>query len=425
MFFLHHRLDRHKRVDRILQPHSCASKGHFCKHVGRTTHMENTMISTLQNTAVPLIRPLCDFTSPRRDVDDPNCLFQNHWLNKGNCGLILSSSGIGKSSFTIQAAVLWAKGEPMLGIRPTRPLKTLIMQTEDDDHDICLFRNGTRIGLTTELGWDVSTIREAESMVLVRTTSGMTSCDFFATLTETLQATHPDLVIINPLHAYFDGSISESHACSEFFRKGLDPIIRDSGTKCGVLIVHHTGKPKENFTPLSAAYMGNGSAELTNYPRSILAIRPDKKEGFFTLIGAKHGDRLKWRNENGRITTTKTICYANRLPRYSDKQDVIFWVEPTPEDSAALTTSHNNVKDDTKHNSKKDNDKGDEENALILVRHVESHPPKTITNAALREYAGQQWTTLTARKAVKHFEEIRSSYGIGKEDNYYTHCKAN
>lgn len=384
------------------------------------------MISTLQNTAVPLIRPLCDFTSPRRDVDDPNCLFQNHWLNKGNCGLILSSSGIGKSSFTIQAAVLWAKGEPMLGIRPTRPLKTLIMQTEDDDHDICLFRNGTRIGLTTELGWDVSTIREAESMVLVRTTSGMTSCDFFATLTETLQATHPDLVIINPLHAYFDGSISESHACSDFLRKGLDPIIKSNETKCGALIVHHTGKPKENSSSIFAAYIGNGSAELTNYPRSILAILPEEKRpGFFTLKGAKHGDRLGWRNENGQITTSKKICYANRLSRYNDKQDVIFWTEITPSESAALATPANNVKDDTKNNPKKCNDKGIEENALMLVRYVESQPSKTVSNADLREYAGQQWTTQIARQAVKHFGEICSNHGIGKEDKCYTHSKSN
>ena len=378
------------------------------------------------------IRTLSDIQEPAAEVNDPYCLFKAQWLRKGGCGLIISSAGVGKSSFTMQAAVHWGKGEAMLGICPTRPLKSLVVQAEDDDYDICLFRRGTRIGLATELNWDSSTIKDAESNVLVVTISGVTNNDFFDALEGALQETQPDLVIINPLHAFFDGNLNESHACSEFLRKGLDPIIKDRKTMCGALIVHHTGKPKETSGNFAAAYMGNGSAELTNYPRSILTIRPHNNiPGVFDLIGAKHGDRLNWEDSRGRHTRSKVICYADKLPRYADKGRVVYWVEPTPAELRSFSSPQNGTSGDTAHacektssKQKKENDKGAEENALLLVRYVETNPSKTITNQSLRAYSAQQWPTQAARKAVKQFEAIRSSHGIGKEGKCYTHSKS-
>ena len=383
------------------------------------------------NCIMPVIRPLSDFSEPAADAEDPDCLFKYQWLRKGGCGLIISSAGVGKSSFTMQAAVHWGKGEAMLGICPTRPLKSLVVQAEDDDYDICLFRRGTRTGLATELNWDSDTIKEAESHVLVGTISGVTNNDFFAALEDAIQGTKPELVIINPLHAFFDGNLNESHACSEFLRKGLDPIIKGRETKCGALIVHHTGKPKETSGNFAAAYIGNGSAELTNYPRSILAIRPHNNiPGVFDLIGAKHGDRLNWKDSRGRHTRTKVICYADKLSRYADKGRVVYWVEPTPAELHSVSSLKNGVIGDTANvcekttsQQKKENDKGAEENALLLVRYVESNPSKTITNQSLRAYSAQQWPTQAARKAVKQFEAIRSNHGIDKDGKCYTHSK--
>lgn len=371
------------------------------------------------------IRALADIKEPTTDAEDPDCLFQNRWLRKGNCGFIISSAGIGKSSFAMQAAVHWGKGEEMLGIRPTKPLKTLIVQAEDDDYDISIFRRGTRIGLATELNWDNSTIKKAESNVLVGTISGVTNDEFFKVLYDAIHKAHPDLVIINPLHAFFDGNLSESRACSEFLRKGLDPIIKGSETKCGALIIHHTGKPKETSGNLSAAYIGNGSAELTNYPRSTLTITPHSHiRGVFLLKGAKHGDRLDWRDQNGRLTDTKVICYANKLPRYDNKGRVIYWVEPTPAELLALSSPKRGVTDDKLHTTsqqKIDNDKGVDANALSLVEYVKAQPSNTIINQNLREYSSQKWQTQAARKAVKQFESIRRNYGIEKNGKYYTH----
>jgi len=380
------------------------------------------------NNILPSIRPLCDFKMPVPETDDPYCLFQNRWLNKGNCGLLISTSGIGKSAFVMQAAVHWGKGESMLGIRPTRPLKTLIIQAEDDDYDIVCFRNGTRTGLAMEYNLDNRSIMEAEKNVLIGTACGLTDTDFFSWLSGAIQACRPDLVLINPLHAFFGGNLNESQSCSKFLRQGLDPIIKANETKCGAIIVHHTGKPKES-SGNTLSYLGSGSAELTNYPRSILSIVPHKNlEGVFELVGAKHGDRLNWRNSTGLLTTRKVICYANKLPRYADKGRVIYWVEPTPEELANISAHQNHMMGDgsparevSQMSLKKANDKGLEENALALVKYVKSNPSGTITNKSLREHAATQWMTQAFRSAVKEFENIRSNHGIGKDSGYYTH----
>ena len=151
-------------------------------------------------------------------------------------------------------------------------------------------------------------------------------------------------------------------------------------------------------------------------------------EGVFELVGAKHGDRLNWRNSIGLLTTRKVICYANKLPRYEDKGRVIYWIEPTSEELANISAHHGNMIGDGSHaremsqmSSKKSNDKGLEENALTLVKYVKSKPSKTINNKSLREYAATQWMTQATRNAVKEFENIRNSHGIGKDSGYYTH----
>jgi len=76
-------------------------------------------------------RTLDQFETPGPDSEDPDCLFQNRWLRRGACGAIVSTSGVGKSSFSMQAATVWAGGQECLGVRPLKPLKIGIFQSED------------------------------------------------------------------------------------------------------------------------------------------------------------------------------------------------------------------------------------------------------------------------------------------------------
>ena len=67
---------------------------------------------------------------------DPDNVLGNRWLCKGGSCLIVGQSGIGKSSFAMQMAINWALGKATFGIAPERPLKSLIVQAENDRGDI-------------------------------------------------------------------------------------------------------------------------------------------------------------------------------------------------------------------------------------------------------------------------------------------------
>lgn len=286
-------------------------------------------------------RTLDTFETPGPDTDDPDCLFQNRWLRRGACGAIVSTSGVGKSSFSMQAATVWAGGQECLGVRPLKPLKIGIFQSEDDEYDVANFRDRIRIGLAAELDWTPEQIQEAESRVTFCALDGSTGARFVEHLRRKQEKHHFDLLIINPLFAFFGGDLNDGNAMTAFLRHGIDPLIKAEATKCGCIIIHHTGKPNRdamNQGDIFKAYLGSGSGEFTNYIRSALVLTPwngGKLPGVFDLIAAKHGDKLGWRDADGKPTTKKTVCYANRLPEYADK-GMIFWVEPDAAQLAEL-----------------------------------------------------------------------------------------
>ena len=55
---------------------------------------------------------------------------------------IVAPSGLGKSTLSIQMAVLWCCGLIAFGITPHKALRILIIQSEDDQGD-CTWRAGT------------------------------------------------------------------------------------------------------------------------------------------------------------------------------------------------------------------------------------------------------------------------------------------
>ena len=291
-------------------------------------------------------RTLDQFETPGPDSEDPDCLFQNRWLRRGMCGAIVSTSGVGKSSFSMQAATVWAGGQECLGVRPLRPLKIGIFQSEDDEYDVANFRDRIRIGLAAELDWTPEQIQEAESRVTFCALDGSTGRNFVEHVRRKQAKHHFDLVVINPLFAFFGGDMNDGNAMTAFLRHGIDPLIKAEETKCGCIIIHHTGKPNKdalNQGEVFKAYLGSGSGEFTNYIRSALVLTPwngGKLPGVFDLIAAKHGDKLAWRDTDGKPTTKKTVCYANRLPEYQDK-GMIFWVEPDEVQFAELKKAVN------------------------------------------------------------------------------------
>ncbi len=289
-----------------------------------------------------------DFPDPGPDTDDPDCLFQNRWLRRGQCGALVAASGVGKSSLTIQAAIMWGIGRECLGIRPTRALRIGIFQTEDDEYDIAHFRNGIRRGLRDVHGWTDAEIATAEKNVLFFKTNGERGEALIARLRNARLAYGLDIIVLNPFFAFFDGEMNDNSEVSEFLRKQLDPFLKDPKTKCGCLIVHHISKPKPDSLAMGdvyTQYLGNGASEFVNYIRSGLVIMPrivyagrvaKTLHGVFRIIGAKHGDKLRWKDANGNPTLEKIVCYANHFPEYHEegRPDPILWIEPGAEQDA-------------------------------------------------------------------------------------------
>lgn len=216
--------------------------------------------------------------------------------------LMVGSTGIGKSSFLMQSAILWALGKEAFGITPARPLRLLIVQAENDDDDLFEEMDGVRQGLNlTDEEWN-----RADQNIRIAREDTRTGVRFFqSVLRPLLDDWKPDLFFIDPAFSFLDGEASTQGDVTAFLRTHLNPLIREFN--CGVIVNHHTNKPvtgKEakggGWTDMQKVYAASGSAEWANWARAALLIEEiPGLVGAFNLIAPKRGARLRWRSEEG------------------------------------------------------------------------------------------------------------------------------
>ncbi len=274
----------------------------------------------------------------RHAGDDPDELLRHRFLCRGGGLLLCGPTGVGKSSLSIQCAVLWGIGKPSFGIYPARPLKSLVVQAENDGGDMAEFRDGVYHGLNLaederELAGNcVAVVREDER----------TGPDFFRSVVRPLLKEHrPDLLWIDPALSYLGGDVKSQEDVGGFLRNGLNPLLREFG--CAAVVCHHTNKPpngreKPDWQAGDFAYLGSGSAEWANWARAVLALRSLGSHEVFELRAGKRGSRLGWREEDG-----ETHAFARNIAH--GKDGIIYWRDaeveevPTPEAKAAPKTS--------------------------------------------------------------------------------------
>jgi RecA-family ATPase len=209
---------------------------------------------------------------------DKNTLIGNRWLCKGGSVLINAQSGIGKSSLTMQLAIGWALhgigafSEVLtFGLIPVKPLKSLIMQAENDQGDqaevlqsvFCKYGR-TQCGETERALLN-------ERVIFYR--DNIHSGPDFLRVLETLVLKHtPDVVWIDPLMCYLGDDISDQAVVTKFCNE-----LNRISSKTGVLlaIIHHLPKPKESAarTDSDLAYSGFGSSALTNWAREVITLQ--------------------------------------------------------------------------------------------------------------------------------------------------------
>jgi hypothetical protein len=259
------------------------------------------------NAIASRIRPLADLQ--RRIADDESELIRTGFLCRGGGLLLVGPTGVGKSSFAMQLALSFALGRSCFGIEPTRPLRTLVIQAENDDGDVAEMRDGVLAGL--QLGPED---REAACRAVhILSEDATTGLEFVAKVVRTaVMDTKPDLLQIDPALAFVGGESNSQKDVGGFLRNGLNPVIHEAG--CGLILIHHSNKPpsgteKATWSGSDLAYLGAGSAEWCNWARCVLALRGVGSNSVFELIGAKRGGRLRWRDAEGQPTYKLTIAH--------------------------------------------------------------------------------------------------------------------
>ncbi|NBS98237.1 MAG: hypothetical protein EBT08_19140, partial [Betaproteobacteria bacterium] len=195
-------------------------------------------------------------------------LLGKRWICRGGSALWVGSSGLGKSVLCLQAAITWAAGRDLFGISPHgKPLKSLIVQAENDEGDVAEALQGIlrALDLTAE-----ELERVKQNIVIVRdcTSTGERFVDRMRRLGDKHK---PDLAWVDPLLAFIGGDLSSQETAGGFLRNLLNPLALSGGWAW--MLMHHTPKPTRDgsgYQGHDKAYSGFGSSELTNWARAVL-----------------------------------------------------------------------------------------------------------------------------------------------------------
>jgi hypothetical protein len=230
---------------------------------------------------------------------DATCLLGDRWLCRGGSALIVGPAGIGKSSLAAQFAVLWALGLPACGIMPKRPLKSVLVQAENDEGDMAemlqgVFAYASRLAAKAGILSSDCADLIRKNVIVARDT--IHSGDSFAEAATAIAESNRDLDLFwcDPLLSYVGDDISSQKVASNFLRGKLNPISFKYGFAW--MCVHHTGKPpgdakaRQKWTDTDFSYIGLGSSELTNWARACLYLEA-LDDGLFALRLTKRGKR--------------------------------------------------------------------------------------------------------------------------------------
>lgn len=252
--------------------------------------------------------------------NDDTSLLGDRWVCHGGQLLLVGQSGIGKSSLTVQAALMWAMGLPFMGIKPARPLRSLFIQAENDEGDMAEIVQGVMAfalatAIKEKFTKDQAVQMMVENITFVRVTS-QTGEEFIRVLRRLLDEHGPkDLVFGDPLLSYIGDDISQQKVASRFLRELCNPLAFER--KFAWVWSHHTGKPssdsksRKHWNENDYAYIGLGSSELTNWARAIAVLQTTKHEGIFKLLLAKRGRRAGVVDVNSQPSSTIVIKHAD------------------------------------------------------------------------------------------------------------------
>jgi hypothetical protein len=266
-------------------------------------------------------------------IDPQDTLLGQRWLCRKGGALIVASSGQGKSVLTAQGANSFACGRTAFGIKPSGPLRSLIVQAEDDDGDMKeMCQTVYHMGLNKYEQEDVRKNTHIEPL------NDLSGVEFLQAIDGFLEQWPADLLWINPLTAYLGADDKDTKASTLFLRNGLNPILTKHD--CGAVIIHHTPKTNfantDNYKPSDWMYRGAGAATITNWARAIMVIDPCDAPGVYKFIAAKRGKRIGWGDPFPAFET----YWAH------SQDDKLLWIPASDDQIKATAKTKRNLKAD-------------------------------------------------------------------------------
>ena len=267
------------------------------------------------------VKTLDEIMNYETETDGKN-LIGNRYLCRGGAMIIVGPSGIGKSSLITQLVCTCAIGGSLFGIRSEKPLKCLIVQAENDDGDVKEMMSGVIKGLHFDAfspEYDV-----ANRNIAVVSDSTHSGQEFISFLRQTTAKHLPDVIVLDPAVSFIGDDLSKQSVCSQFFRLGINPILKEFN--CGCIVINHTTKPpadskgRKGWQSSDWQYAGAGSYDIVGWSRAVMILR-ECGGGNFNLKLTKRGQRAGATQPDGTPTRDLWLRHSN---------DSICWVQVDP-----------------------------------------------------------------------------------------------
>ena len=279
------------------------------------------------------------------EIDESQTLLGDRFVCRGGAMLFQATSGIGKSTAILQACTLWSCGREAFGIKPTRPLRILITQAENDNGD--LTEDTRDLAVALKLSMEEQAMVSANTLVV--TVKKMAGPDYITTVRAWLEKARLenapfDLFVVEPFNRYLGGDVNDAKAMLAFCHVWLTDLMDQFA--CGAVVVHHAPKMRgartDQWKPSDYVHFGAGRAELSNWARAILNVEATYDSNIYKFHASKRGTRLGWTDFWGEPTLVKYFAYGG--------EGKIYWREAT---QAEVLAAEEKEKQNKNQNKKK------------------------------------------------------------------------